>query len=679
MSPLENLRTRLDAVLKGSSPERSTEAPQEDINAFLQSVNGMADDLVAELSRIQGSERKFREIYHSTNEAIFTHDMATGEILEVNDTMLEMYGYTRQELQGLTVADVSSDEPPYTQKEAGEMIARAVAEGMHRFEWRARRKGGGLFWVDVTLKVTEIGGERRILAMVSDVQARREYEKALVREKKFSQAVIDAIPGIFYVYNEAGELVRWNKIFEELSGHPPEDLKGREVGRNFKGKDKERLLEAFYDVFRKGEATLEIETEAGGGKKYHMFYSAKKLETDEGLFQVGIGLDFTDKKRAETNMRQAQKMEAIGTLAGGIAHDFNNILAAIIGYTDLAKMDALRDSRLLRYLNETHTAATRATELVKQILTFGRQVEKEKHPLQVSLVVREAVKLLKSSIPATIQIRQDIRSEAVVLADPTQIHQIVMNLCTNAYHAMQEGGGTMEVTLADVSLEKSEVRHNETQSGPFVEFCVSDTGRGIEKEVLPRIFDPYFTTKEPGRGTGLGLSIVQAIIEDHGGFVRVESEPGQGTTFKVFLPVTSMEAADIAVSEEEPLRGGSERIMFVDDDRTITEFARDALCRYGYEVECYTNGVQALQSMEENSSRVNLLVTDMTMPYMTGMVLASRILAIRPDLPIILSSGNNESMIREREVKTGIAAFLQKPYAAEGLIRIVRDTLDRES
>jgi PAS domain S-box-containing protein len=593
--------------------------------------------------------------------------------------MLQMYGYTRQEALRLTLADLSSNEPPYTQEGASERTGQAVEEGQVRFDWRARRRNGELFWVEVFLKRTEIGGENRILAVVRDINERKENESELLREKSFSQAVIDAIPGVFYVYDEMGNLIQWNKKLETISGYSAEELKGKKAWDFFAGEDQEKLISAFQAVFREGEKTIEFETALKDGRKVPGLFSARRLETDRGVFQVGIALDISDRKKVEAELRQAQKMEAIGTLAGGIAHDFNNILSAIIGFTELAKLETGDNAELSRYLKEVEAAAGRATDLVKQILTFSRQRERDKLPLEISLVVREALKLLRSSIPATIEIRQNIPPQRAVLADPTQIHQVVMNLCTNAYHAMQETGGTLGVTLKDIAFEEESVLGMEAAAGAYIELCVSDTGHGMDKDTMTRIFDPYFTSKEPGRGTGLGLSVVHGIVESHRGFIKVYSEPDEGTTFKVYLPVTSREAEERPESRKEPLRGGSERIMLVDDDQKIVDFGREILGRYGYEIEWFTNGVQALQSMEENPGRIDLLVTDMTMPYMTGMVLAKKILEIRPELPIILCTGFSELTSREKAAAVGIVGFLEKPVAVDNLVRTVREVLGRHS
>jgi PAS domain S-box-containing protein len=391
---------------------------------------------------------------------------------------------------------------------------------------------------------------------------------------------------------------------------------------------------------------------------------------------VHVTRDITEKEGLERQLRQAQKMEAIGTLAGGIAHDFNNILSAVMGYTELTLLELSPDSRGRRYLREAFEAATRAKDLVKQILTFTRQREQGRKPLQMGIIVKEALKLLRASLPATIEIRQDIASTGVILADPTQIHQIVMNLCTNAHHAMRDKGGTLEVTLDDVTVDGSAGERLGLQPGLYLELIVSDTGHGMDAAVLERIFDPYFTTKRTGEGTGLGLAVVHGIVKNSAGAIKVFSDPNKGSSFHVYLPSVDLreEQPEEAPSDEHPT--GKERILFVDDEQALVTIVGNMLGQLGYDVTVVTRGTQALDLFRNQSSSFDLLITDQTMPGMTGAALAQEVLRIRPDFPVILCTGYSEGITRETAKTMGIREFLMKPLAMGDLARAVRSVLD---
>lgn len=384
-----------------------------------------------------------------------------------------------------------------------------------------------------------------------------------------------------------------------------------------------------------------------------------------------------EKKKLKARLSQAQKMEAIGTLAGGIAHDFNNILAAIIGYAELAILEVPDGSKVKQDLMEIFKAGNRAKDLVQQILTFSRQSDMEKKPVRVSRIVKEALKFLRASLPTTIEIRENIEKDiGTIEADPTQIHQILMNLCTNAHHAMREEGGILEVTLTNVDMDAYTIRqYPDISSGPYVRLSVSDTGHGITPDVKERIFDPYFTTKGVGEGTGLGLAVVHGIVKDHAGAITVYSETGKGTTFHIFLPV--IEKAEEPKKETMgPLPTGHERILFIDDDPSLVEIGREILGKLGYDVVAKTSSIEALELFREQPDKFDLVITDMTMPNMTGDRLAAELMKIRPDIPTILCSGFSEKMSNEKADALGIKNFLMKPIVMKDLAKTIRKVLD---
>jgi CheY-like chemotaxis protein len=370
-------------------------------------------------------------------------------------------------------------------------------------------------------------------------------------------------------------------------------------------------------------------------------------------------------------------MESIGTLAGGIAHDFNNILGAILGYTDVALTDCKLDDRLRGYLEQVYKAGERARDLVKQILTFSRQQEQERKPVLIAPIIKEGIKLLRSSLPTTIKITQNIKDTSImVLADPTQIHQVVMNLCTNASHAMRERGGVLDIQLVRERIESSGTsRPLNLTAGDYAKLTVSDTGHGIDAAIIDRIFDPFFTTKGPGEGTGLGLSVVYGIVRDHGGVIDVYSEPNKGTTVTVYFPLIETEEL-IQERMSELIPGGSERILFIDDEAALVELGRMMLTSLGYRITSRTSGIEALAAFRANPYGFDLVITDMTMPNMRGDDLARELLKIRPDIPIILCTGFSEMISEEKAKNLGIHQFIMKPINRKDLAKAVRDVLD---
>lgn len=393
--------------------------------------------------------------------------------------------------------------------------------------------------------------------------------------------------------------------------------------------------------------------------------------------------DITDRKRAEEallrsekQLRHTQKMEAIGTLAGGIAHDFNNILGAILGYSELAMTQISQDQRVKSYLEEVVTAATRAKELVKQILAFSRRSEQEREAVDLKVIVKEALKMIRATLPATIEIRSTLDVDpAVVFADPTQIHQVVMNLCANAEHAMRNEGGILDIILTSVEVTPtSTLEFPSLKYGTYLRLTIRDSGQGIPPEVLERIFEPFFTTKGSGEGTGLGLAVVHGVITGHGGHISVSSVSGQGTTFTILLPrLDVVLPAHIEKIEEWP--NGSGKVLFVDDEEMLARWGEQLLTHLGYEVVAKANPHEALDLFRKHADQFDLVVTDQTMPTMSGEVFARSILDIRQDVPIILCTGFSHIMSAEKAAQLGLRAFLMKPVNAAALAQTVEKVL----
>ena len=492
------------------------------------------------------------------------------------------------------------------------------------------------------------------------------------------EKTFDAIDDIITIHDQDLRIIRANKAAGELFQMAPTALIGKYCYEVFRGGNEpcpgcpELLARQTMTNQRADICHTNL------GKTFAAASFPITDSTGATIF-VHIAKDITGLIKMEERLRQSQKMEAIGTLAGGIAHDFNNILVPILGYGELALSRITPDNPLTSDLQQITTAALRAKDLVQQILAFSRQAPQERRPLRPHLVIKEALKLLRASLPTTIEIREEIATDCgTILADPTQLHQIVMNLCTNAYQAMRESGGILGVRLFKVTIgeKNSKVADSDLLPGNYVQLEVSDTGYGMRRETMERIFEPYFTTKDKGQGTGLGLSVVHGIVKGYQGQVSVYSEPGKGTCFHVYLPLIA-EAPSLGESvPTSPLPTGSERLLVVDDETVITTMLEAILTNLGYQVTAVNNSEEALALIAHAPSTFDLLITDMTMPHLTGLELTTKVLAIRSDLPIILCTGFSELINKEQARALGIRAYLMKPVSVHELALAVRKALD---
>ena len=385
-------------------------------------------------------------------------------------------------------------------------------------------------------------------------------------------------------------------------------------------------------------------------------------------------------EKLETQLRQAQKMESIGTLAGGIAHDFNNILFPIFGYTEMAMIGMPEDSKARNYLLEVFRAANRAKDLIQQILTFSRQTEQERKPLRIQSIIKEALQLLRASIPSTIEIRQNIGKDCgPILADLTEIHQVMMNICTNAYQAMGEEGGVLEVNLREVEVDSNDLAFNRgLNHGTYLRLTVSDTGQGMECEVIERIFDPYFTTKSQGKGTGLGLAVVHGIVKSYEGHIIVHSEPDQGATFHVYFP--RIDSCPVATKNlfNEPAPKGTEHILLVDDESQIIHMVQEMLERLGYQITARISSLDAFEMFCIQPDKFDLVITDQIMPEIMGTEFAQKLIGIRHDIPIILCTGTNDTITEKKARDIGIREYIMKPIVMSEIAKTIRRVLDHE-
>jgi len=505
-------------------------------------------------------------------------------------------------------------------------------------------------------------------------------------EQRFHGLVEQAVDA-FFLHDTEGRFIDVNQRACDKLGYSREELLSMTVADIDADVDDTKYRDKSWDNLQPNKpVTLHGSYRCKDGSTLPMEVRVGLLEMGDQKVIMALARDISErlaaeeeKHKLEHQLQQAQKMESIGTMAAGIAHDFNNILSPIYGYVELALMKLQGQPEIVEYLTEAHNAASRAKDLVKQILTFSRQDTEKLAPIEVHVIIKEALKLLRSTIPTTIEIKQHIEANCgYVLANPTQIHQILMNLCTNAYHAMRETGGTLGVSLKPIELSPDDASRNiHLKPGPYLLLEVSDTGHGMDQETLAKIFEPYFTTKGLGEGTGMGLSVVHGIIKSHGGDITVYSEPGQGSSFHVYLPVIERAASEpLATASSNLPPGGTERILLVDDEESVAKVEKSMLESLGYRVQAFTSPQEALQHLRENEHRYDLVITDMTMPKMTGDKLAREILAAWPDMPVILCTGFSELINRESAMEIGIRQFVTKPIVLMSFARSLREVLD---
>jgi PAS domain S-box-containing protein len=540
-------------------------------------------------------------------------------------------------------------------------------------------KDGSEFPAEASISKFEMEGQQVLTLRLRDITERMRAEERLHQLAAIVESSDDAITSLTL----EGAIANWNPGAERLLGYAPPEVIGRAISL-LVPPDRGEDVTQIHRKIRRGERLSLYETVFlhKDGTPTDVSLSLSSISDREGRI-VGASMiahDITGRKRLEARIRQAQKMEAIGTMAGGVAHDFNNILSTLAGYTEIALDTIPPDNPAWQHLQEVLAASRRARDLVRQILLFSRQREQERKPVALHSTFREVMRLMRASLPATIEIRLDIDpGSGVVLADVTQMHQLLMNLCTNAEHAMRERGGTLEVQVKAVDVDPPLAeKHPPLTPGRYVRLMVRDTGRGMDTSVKDRIFDPFFTTKPAGEGTGLGLAVVHGIVVSHGGAIAVDSAPGRGAQFEVYLP-QCQGGSPGEVSVDPPIRTGRERILFVDDEISITDLWEKILTSLGYKVAGYLSSIEALNAFRAAPDSFDLVITDQTMPQMTGGALAKELLAIRPDLPIILCTGYSHVMTEEMARAIGIQAYLMKPITRRDLSLAIRQVFDQRA
>jgi PAS domain S-box-containing protein len=631
-------------------------------------------------------EPRFRTFTEQSPNMIFINK--NGRIVYANKKCEDIMGYSREEFLSPSFDFMSLIAPESTELVSANFKRHMNGEDIEPYEYTLIDKAGRRIEAIITSKLLDFEGERAFLGIVTDITARKLAEKELRKsEEKFRLAFQNGPIGMALCKMD-GYFVQVNPAFSQMLGYTESELKQMKFQDLTPLEDLERQM-PYYEKCLRGEIDkyqIEKRYLTKGGKKIwvNLTVAITKDEAQVPQYALIMAEDITEVKLAERNsqrleaqLRQAQKMEAIGTLAGGIAHDFNNILGAIIGYTEMAVYDTDEGSMVRHNMQQVLKAGHRAKDLVKQILTFSRKSEQDKKIMSVTPVIGEVLKLLRASLPTTIDIQQHIPSDlGAIFADPTQIHQVLMNLCTNSAHAMEKSGGLLEVVVSneDFSYEQA-TKYSRLNPGRYVRLTVRDTGCGMDATTLERIFDPYFTTKTKDKGTGMGLAVVHGIVKGHNGGIRVVSAPNKGTTVEIVFPMTARQIQSPAVTFDA-LPAGGERILFVDDEETLIDLAQRMLAKLGYQVVTETNPLDALKTFESEPDRFDLVISDMTMPNMTGLMMAREIMSTRSNIPIIICTGYSEQISEEKANEMGVKGFLMKPLTLNALAAKVRTVLD---
>ena len=649
-------------------------------------VNYDITDQVTALKELKESEERFKALHNASFGGITIHDK--GLILECKQGLSDITGYSYDELIGmnglLLIAEESREE----------VMSNILAGYEKPYEVFGRRKNGTVY--PLRLEARNIPRQGREVRVVEfrDITEHRRAEEALRKSQEEYRSLLQNIHVGVVVHAPDSKILFSNSSASQLLGLTSDQLRGKtaiDEAWSFVREDGTRMPVEEYPVNQVLATKTPITNVILGIVRpdrerptWVQCNAHLDRAADGALQQIVVSfIDITDRKLAEeekkilnAQLQQAQKLEAIGTLAGGIAHDFNNILGAIIGYAEMIRDDLPPQAPILHDIDQVIKASHRAKDLVKQILAFSRQVEDQKTPIQPAVIVKEAITLLRSSLPTTITIRQEIDPQAgTVLADPTQIHQIVMNLSTNAFHAMEAKGGTLTISLKKRMLSADDLAPgSDLQPGAFVQLSVRDTGAGILPEIRERIFDPFFTTKEVGKGTGLGLSMVYSIVAGCGGSISCDSRVGEGTEFRILLPALQ----DQGKQEKEAttvVPHGREHILFIDDEEVLVELGQAMLERLGYHVTTRTSRLDALTTFQNRPDAFDLVITDQTMPGMTGVDLARRILQTRPQMPIILCTGYSTLIGEDKAKALGIKGFAYKPLSKKDIGELIRKVL----
>ena len=642
-------------------------------------VRGMAQDVTERKQSeraLKESEEKFQVIFKDSKDGIVLVDMDSRKIRMGNDTFCDMVQYTHDEISQLGIMDVHpKEDAPWIIEE---FDRRARHEPEKKIDIPVKRKDGSIFWVDIKSSPVTISGKKYVLGSFRDVTERRKAEESLAR---LGMAVDQAAEAIIIADHE-GTILYVNPAFERISGYSREEAVGKTPRILRSGKQDKALYREMWGTLERGEVwTGHLNNRRKDGSLYEEDATISPVRDSSGkvVSFVGVMRDVTQLLSLEKQVRMAQKMEAVGTLAGGIAHDFNNALTGIVGFGELLRMRMAGDEQALHDLDEIMRCAERAATLTRQLLTFARRQVIEPVHLNLSALVADLMKLIGKVVGEHIEVKTSLgKNVPTIHADRGQVEQVVMNLCLNARDAMPEGGRLL-VETGDVVLEEEDVRRNPyMKTGRYALLTVSDTGVGMDETTRSRVFEPFFTTKGPDKGTGLGLAMVYGIVKQHGGYIHLYSEPGKGTAFKVYFPAIEAQPESVPANRgEENVRGGTETILLAEDEEAIRALAERILTGFGYAVLVARNGEEAIEIFRQKKEIV-LAVLDVVMPRMGGKEAFEEMHRQDPRLKVIFMSGYSADGIHDSFVLIPGTPFLQKPFGPTILARKVREVLDAQ-
>jgi two-component system, cell cycle sensor histidine kinase and response regulator CckA len=617
--------------------------------------------------KLEESIERFRRLSEAGFEGIVIIEQ--GIIVDANKRMTDMLGCEFAHLIGRNVTE-------FVAPDSIESVLLHVQSGSEeRYEHFAKRLDGSIFPVEVQGKSLPYEGRRLRVTAIRDMSERKKADEALRREKAFSDAVIDGLPGVFYICDEEGGLLRWNNNETAMTGYSSEELSKMNFLQLFR-EDREQVANKTREVFDIGKASMEVSIVSKSGMPVPFLFTAFRMVVAEKRYLVGVGIDISERRRLEGQLLHAQKMEAIGVLTGGIAHDFNNILTAIIGYATLLKMKMKSEDKLKHNVEQILVSSERAAKLTRDLLAFSRKQVVDLNALNVNHIIHGVQNMLTRLIDENIEFKVDCSPEELVAeVDKGHIEQVLMNLATNARDAMPKGG-TLQITTKIVEIDDSNafISHAH-QPGLYGLITVSDTGFGMDKKTQAHIFEPFYTTKELGKGTGLGLAMVYGIIKKHNGFIYVHSEPGQGTTFNIYLPLTNAEAKVVRCTEHVPLLPGHETILLVEDDSDVREVTNSILQEFGYTVINAIDGEDGINVFRENRQRIQLILCDWVMPNKNGKEMYEEIIKIQPNIKVIFMSGYTPDFMAQQGILQGGLSLLSKPLDQSELVNKIQTVL----
>jgi PAS domain S-box-containing protein len=642
-------------------------------------IRKLNKELEKQIIEVRRAEERYHSIFENAVEGIF-QTTADGRFIAANPAMARLLGYDSPGDLMASVTDAQRDVyvDPDSRAEFERRLQRS--DRVSGLELKYRRKDGSLVVVSESARAVrdESGTLLYYEGIAEDITERKRAEAKILSEQLFSESIVNSLPGIFYLFDQTGKFLRWNKNFEQITGYSPEEIGTLSPLDLFVGQEKELIAQRIQEAFAIGASDAEAHLISKSGQCTPYYFTGARIDSNGQPCLIGLGLDIAERKLLEDQLRQAQKMEAIGQLAGGVAHDFNNLLTAINGYSGLALQKIDDDHPLRGYLEEIKKAGDRATNLTRQLLAFGRKQILQPLPINLNDVVTDINKMLRRLIGEDIVLTAKLEPTVPkIKADPGQVEQVLVNLVVNARDAMPHGGKlTIETSEVDLDREYAD-RHVGVVPGSYVMLAVSDTGTGMDEDTRARIFDPFFTTKEQGKGTGLGLSTVYGIVKQSGGNIWVYSELGHGTTFKVYLPVLAVDSQQTeAAAVELPMPSGSETILLVEDEDVVRGLARKILEHAGYHVLEASRGEEAVRLCLERAGPIDLLLTDVVMPETSGKEVANRLTELLPGLRVLFMSGYTDAAIVHHGVLDSDVEFIQKPFSPAALCRRVREVLD---